>query len=111
MTTHLCRAIRFVLALGLLAWRLWDVDPATNTQTLVAREVYRPGADGRQVFQLHPAAWRFAAGHIPKLELLGRDVPYARASNGQFSIAVSSLALRLPVHDAPGSAGGQVGQP
>ena len=29
-----------------------------------------------------------------------------RASNGQFSIAVSDLQLRLPVHDAPGSSPG-----
>lgn len=86
-----------------VAARLWDVNPAANTETLVARGVYRVQSSGRQVFQLHPGAWQFAAGHIPKLELLGQDAPYARASNGQFSIAVSGLQLRLPVHDAPGS--------
>jgi hypothetical protein len=60
----------------LIAARLWDVDPASNAETLVARGVYRidPNApDGTQVFQLHPGAWHFAAGHIPKLELLGQD--------------------------------------
>jgi hypothetical protein len=93
-----------------IAARLWDVDPASNTETLVARAIYRVDAGGRQVFQLHPGAWHFAAGHIPKLELLGQDAPYARASNGQFSIAVSGLQLRLPVHDAPGSSPA-VGQP
>lgn len=82
-----------------IASRLWDVNPATNTQTLVARGVYRVASGGRQVFQLHPGAWHFAAGHIAKLELLGQDAPYARASNGQFAIAVSGLQLRLPVHD------------
>jgi hypothetical protein len=86
-----------------VAARLWDVNPATNTETLVARGVYRVQSSGRQVFQLHPGAWHFAAGHVPKLELLGQDAPYARASNGQFSIAVSALQLRLPVHEAPGS--------
>jgi hypothetical protein len=86
-----------------LAGRLWDVDPATNTETLVARGLYRPSASGLQVFQLHPGAWRFAAGHIPKLELLSRDSPYGHTSNGRFSIAVSGLSLRLPVHDVPGS--------
>jgi len=86
-----------------VAARLWDVNPVTNTETLVARGVYRVQSSGRQVFQLHPGAWHFAAGHIAKLELLGQDAPYARASNGQFSIAVSGLQLRLPVHDAPGS--------
>ncbi|HET8976620.1 MAG TPA: CocE/NonD family hydrolase [Solirubrobacteraceae bacterium] len=92
-----------------IAARLWDVDTATNTETLVARGLYRlsPTApDGRQVFQLHPGAWHFAAGHVPKLELLGQDSPYARTSNGQFQITVSHLQLRLPVHDAPGSAPG-----
>ena len=92
----------------LIAARLWDVDPASNTETLVARGVYRldPGApDGTQVFQLHPGAWHFAAGHIPKLELLGQDSPYVRTSNGDFSISVSDLQLRLPVHEAPGAPG------
>jgi alpha-beta hydrolase superfamily lysophospholipase len=92
-----------------IAARLWDVDPATNTETLVARGVYRidPALpDGEQVFELHAGAWRFAAGHVPKLELLGQDAPYLRISNGQFAITVSGLHLRLPVHDAPGSAPG-----
>jgi len=93
-----------------IASRLWDVDPATNSETLVARGIYRVASGGRQVFQLHPGAWHFAAGHIAKLELLGQDAPYARASNGQFAIAVSGLQLRLPVHDAPGSSPG-VGKP
>jgi dienelactone hydrolase len=85
-----------------LAERLWDVDPATNTETLVARGLYRPTASGVQVFQLHPGAWHFAAGHVPKLELLAQDSPYGRASNGHFSIGISKLQLRLPVHEAPG---------
>jgi hypothetical protein len=89
-----------------IAARLWDVDPATNTETLVARGVYRidsSSPNGIQTFQLHPGAWHFAAGHIPKLELLGQDPPYVRTSNGTFAIAVSNLRLVLPVHDAPGS--------
>ena len=91
-----------------VAERLWDVDPKTNTETLVARGVYRIDSskpDGLQVFQLHPGAWHFAAGHIPKLELLGQDVPYLRKSNGTFSISVSNLQLRLPVHERPGTPG------
>jgi len=42
---------------------------------------------------------------VPKLELLGQDSPYARPSNGDFSISVSNLALRLPVHEVPGASG------
>jgi hypothetical protein len=88
-----------------IAERLWDVNPATNSQTLVARGVYRVNSSGRQTFQLHPGAWHFAAGHIPKLELLSQDSPYVRTSNGQFSISVSNLTLVLPVHEVPGARG------
>jgi dienelactone hydrolase len=91
-----------------IAARLLDVDPATNTETLVARGLYRIDPNrpnGRQVFQLSGNGWHFAAGHIAKLELLSQDAPYARASNGVFSISVSNLQLRLPVHEVPGSAG------
>lgn len=91
-----------------IAARLLDVDPATNTETLVARGDYRtdPNApNGRQTFQLHEGAWHFAAGHIAELELLGRDAPYLRPSNGAFMIKVSDLRLQLPVHDAPHAVG------
>ncbi len=84
-----------------IAARLVDVDPATKTETLIARGAYRidPAApDGRQTFQLSANGWRFAPGHIPKLELLGRDAPFLRPSNGAFSIEVSNLELKLPVH-------------
>ncbi len=86
-----------------LTARLWDVGPGGDQQTLVARQVYRPDASGRQVFQLHPNGWRFAPGHTPKLELIGTDSPYSRAPNGEYTVAVSALELRLPVADKPGS--------
>ena len=85
-----------------VAIRLWDVAPGGATQTLVARALLRPRKGSRQVFQLHPNGWRFAAGHVPKLELVGRDSPYGRPSNFDWSIQVSDLQLRLPVHDKPG---------
>jgi dienelactone hydrolase len=97
--------ISFTGTFPIIAERLWDVDPSSNTETLVARGVYRVNADGTQVFQLHPGAWHFAAGHIPKLELLSQDSPYVRTSNGQFSISVSDLRLRIPVHEVPGAPG------
>jgi hypothetical protein len=88
-----------------VAARLWDVAP-DGQQTLVARGVYRPRGAGAEAFQLHANGWRFAAGHTPKLELLGQDSPYARASNGAFSATASDVELRLPVADQPGSAPG-----
>ncbi|HEX5262489.1 MAG TPA: hypothetical protein VFW13_03125, partial [Phenylobacterium sp.] len=89
-----------------IAGRLVDVDPVTNTKTLIARGAYRidPKApNGRQTFQLSANGWRFAPGHIPQLELLGRDAPFLRPSNGDFSIKVSNLELQLPVHEAIGA--------
>ena len=81
--------------------RLLDVGP-DGRQTLVARTIYKPDPSGRQVFQLHPNGWHFAAEHVPKLQLLGRDAPYARASNGEFEVSVKNLELSLPVAEPPG---------
>ena len=80
-----------------IAARLWDVDPGGDTQRLVARGLYRPAAERRQVWQLHPAAWRFERGHTIKLELLGNDAPYSRRSNDAYEIEIERLKLRLPV--------------
>jgi hypothetical protein len=85
-----------------VAGRLWDVAPDGATQTLVARGSYRPVGSGTEVWQLHANGWRFAPGHVAKLELLGADVPYSRLSNGLFSVVVQSLDLRLPVREGPG---------
>lgn len=86
-----------------VAARLWDVAP-DGQQTLVTHGLFRPRTDdvGPLPIQLHPNGWRFAAGHRPKLELLGQSAPYGRASNGTFTVTVSNLELRLPVREAPG---------
>ena len=97
-----------------IAARLVDVDPQANTETLVARGAYRidPKApNGRQTFQLSANGWHFAPGHFPQLELLGRDAPFLRPSNGVFSITVSNLELRLPIHEATGAAGPSPAKP
>jgi hypothetical protein len=60
------------------------------------------------VLQLHPNGYKFPAGHVVKLELLPRDDPYGRVSNGQAAVQVSTLQLRLPVAEAPGALGGLV---
>jgi hypothetical protein len=80
--------------------RLWDVDPDGN-EILVAKGVYRPVGAGVEVFQLHANGWHFAPGHTPRLELLGSDAPYVRASNGAASISASDLQLRLPTAESP----------
>lgn len=80
--------------------RLWDVGP-DGRQTLVTRGSYRPDPSGRQVFQMHPAGWYFAAGHQPKVELLGRDSPYSLPSNSGFTVRLSEVGIDLPVHERP----------
>ena len=96
-----------------VAARLLDVAP-DGTETLVARALYRPDVNSgltptRQVFQLHPDGWNFAAGHVAKLELLPQDAPYGRTSNGQLPVTVSNLELRLPVLEQPN--GGVISAP
>ena len=82
---------------GELVGRLWDVLP-DGTQRLISRGVYRLTANqqGTIEFQLHGNGYRFARGDTVKLELLGRDSPYYRASNGTFTIAVSDAVISLP---------------
>lgn len=87
---------------GQLDSRLWDVGPS-GVQTLVSRGAYRltEGQSGEVTFQLNGNGWCFAPGHAPKLELLGRDAPYLRASNGGFAVAVTDLRVELPTNDEP----------
>jgi predicted acyl esterase len=105
----------------MIAARLYDVDPADG-QRLVGRALYRPThvGDGfaKQVFQVHPQAWKVVAGHYLKLELATRDdnaavgaLSYARLATGRNSIQVRNLELRIPTIDPPGSAGGMVVEP
>jgi predicted acyl esterase len=82
---------------GEIAARLWDVLPS-GEQRLISRGIYRLGEDqtGAITFQLHGNGYEFPAGDTVKLELLGRDAPYYRASNGVFSVEVSNLTIALP---------------
>jgi hypothetical protein len=85
-----------------IAARLWDVGP-DGSQALVSQGFHRPdvGRSDPQVFQLPANGWKLVAGHSFKLELLGQSVPFGRASNGTFTIAVTDLDLRLPVLEVP----------
>jgi predicted acyl esterase len=82
---------------GEIAARLWDVTPG-GEQRLVSRGVYRlaEGQQGQITFQLHGNGYTFPAGDTVKLQLLGRDSPYYRASNGTFTIEVKGLSATLP---------------
>jgi dienelactone hydrolase len=91
---------------GQLDSRLWDVSPDGSSQRLISRGAYRllDGQSGPVTFQLHGNGWCFAPGHRPKLELLGKDEPFLRPSNGGFSVEVSQVEVELPTAEA-GSAG------
>ena len=80
-----------------IAARLWDVLPS-GEQRLVSRGIYRlgEGQQGKITFQLHGNGYEFAAGDTVKLQLLGRDAPYYRASNGVFSVEASDVSVSLP---------------
>lgn len=82
---------------GELVGRLWDVLP-DGTQRLITRGVYRltDNQQGQITFQLHGNGYRYAPGDTVKLQLLGRDAPYYRASNGTFTVAISNLTVSLP---------------
>ena len=100
--------------------RLLDVETGgTGKQRLIARAIYRPinpeGGFTKQVFQLHPQAWKVEAGHILKLQLLIQDSAYARTStsttSSAASIKVRNLELRVPTIEAAGSDEGFVTKP
>jgi hypothetical protein len=82
---------------GEIAARLWDVTPG-GEQRLISRSVYRllENQAGTITFQLHGNGYEFPAGDAVKLQLLGRDAPYYRASNGAFSIEATNVTVTLP---------------
>jgi predicted acyl esterase len=90
-------SIKTIGPFGELASRLWDVLPS-GEQRLISRGVYRLNENqtGTITFQLHGNGYEFAKGDTVKLQLLGRDAPYYRASNGTFSIEVTNLTVSLP---------------
>lgn len=85
--------------------RLWDVAP-NGQQTLVSRSGYRL-ADGQTkvTVQLHGNGWRFAPGHVAKLELLGEDPPYLQVNKEAFTLQLSNVVAELPTLEAPNSSG------
>jgi hypothetical protein len=100
--------LRATGAAGQLDSRLWDADTVAGRRVLVTRGAYRltAGQRGDVVLQLDAGAHRFAPGHQIELELVGRDPGVLRPSDGAFSVAISRLALELPVHERPSPARG-----
>lgn len=82
---------------GQIDGRLWDVLP-DGEEVLITRGVYRltENQTGAIAFQLNGNGYEFAKGDTVKLELLGRDEPYYRASNTPFSVEVSDVSVTLP---------------
>jgi hypothetical protein len=63
---------------------------------VVDRAVVRLRSRRTVDFALNGNACRFPAGHRIRLELLGRDAPTYRPANGEFSVTVRNLRVRLP---------------
>ena len=84
---------------GQLDARLWEV--RGSRQRLITRGLYRltDNQRGRVRFALHPNAYRFAAGTRVKLEVLGRDAPYAQAPQRRFSVRLDGLKVVLPTRE------------
>src|SRR4051794_4661789 len=82
-----------------LVGRLWDVGPGGRRQRLIDRAVVRVPPGRRLRFRLNGNGWRFARGHTVKLELVGRDAPAYRPSNGAFAVEVSRLTVALPTRE------------
>ncbi len=82
---------------GEIVSRLWDVLPS-GEQRLVSRGVYRleENQTGTVTFQLHGNGYEFPVGDTVKLQLLGSDAPYYRASNGAFAVELSNVTVTLP---------------
>jgi predicted acyl esterase len=82
---------------GEIAARLWDILPS-GEQRLISRGIYRLAENqtGTITFQLHGNGYEFAKGDTVKLQLLGRDAPYYRASNGAFTVEVQKATVSLP---------------
>ncbi len=89
--------VKTVGPFGELVSRLWDVLPS-GEQRLISRGVYRltENQEGTITFQLHGNGYQFPAGDAVKLQLLGRDTPYYRASNGTFAIEATNVTVSLP---------------
>jgi fermentation-respiration switch protein FrsA (DUF1100 family) len=91
---------------GQIDARLWDI--SGGQQRLISRGVYslKNNQSGQIAFQLHGNGWRFAAGDVAQLQLLGKDAPYYQAGNQPFTVQVSKLRVSLPK-----LAGGSAGSP
>ena len=104
--------------------RLYDENVAGGTEQLIGRQAYRPLNPGegftKQVFQLHPQAWKVEPGHALKLELMVADstsctglIPacYVRPATGAHSIQVKNLELRVPTATPPAAPKGSYKTP
>ena len=89
-----------------LAARLWDVDPASGSQTLIDRTVVRitsanPTSTQHLEFELWPQSYAFPSGHQLRLELTQDDQATWRPDNEPSSLSFTNLDLALPVTAAP----------
>lgn len=86
--------------------RLYDLYP-DGTQVLVDRGVHTLADDSGTVeLDLHGNAWRFLEGHRVRVEVAQDDDPYVRRADQTTAVAVTGVALAVPIREiAPGDPG------
>jgi predicted acyl esterase len=85
---------------GEIVARLWDIN-SEGQERLITRSVWRTTeAEANPTtikFQLHGNGYYFPAGDTVRLQLLGQDKPYYRASNNTaFTVEASNVTVSLP---------------
>ena len=84
-----------------LAMRLWDYDPAGNTQTLITRNVTRlaglPGSTVHLNSELWATAWQVLPGHQLRLDMTQVDTPTWRPDNLPSALILQNITLTTPI--------------
>lgn len=83
-----------------------DLSPIGVFKQSYSAGLYAVGAaSGYHALQLHPGAWHYAAGHAPRLKLLGQDPPYAENLQRNLLDRRERAAAAAAVHETPGASG------
>lgn len=104
VTTRIAESMR---TYGQIDAALFDV--FGGQKRLIDYGAYRlqPGQEGDVVFKLAGNVYRFARGHVVRLELLTSMEPWF-ISDKPFSVRLSSTAIRIPTRERPNAALGVV---
>ena len=80
-------------------WGTSHTLPGGKTKSLArssGRSRSLPGSALRARFEIAPNGYRWAPGHILKIEVTSNDAPYYQPSNISAVVAIASMTLTLP---------------